>query len=163
SISGRVLNIPEEANWISLELASGKTPHRITSGSSSTISGNGKLDSRFQLGHLGSGFYRLYARASMNDKPLRSQVVELNLTDSNYEDVELVLAPGSEVTGVVEWAGKSSVRKSPAEKQTLRLRQVRNPFDYMQMQPAEIGPDGTFKVTDVFADLYQVAVEPLPE
>ena len=162
NISGRVVNIPDGAHTIGLELQSGPNPRRITTGNSGAMSDNGKPDGKFQFGHLSPGFYRFSASCRANEKLLRSQTVEITLTDSNYEDVDLVLAPGSEVTGVVEWAAGTAGNKPPSEKLTVKLRQTGNPFDW-QVRPAEIDANGVFKLPDVFADRYRVEVDPMPE
>ena len=164
SISGGVVNLPEGAHSFAIELNSGPNPHRITnSETNSLFFANGKPDGKFKFGRLNPGFYRLSASCVADGKQLHSQTVELNLTNSNYEHVELVLAPGAEITGVVEWVERSAAQKSHSEKQSLKLRQISNPSPYGQLQSADIRADGTFKISDVFADRYQVLVEPLPE
>ena len=164
SISGRVVNIPDGVHSLSLELDSGPNPHRMTSGSNNvTFSNNEKLDGKFQFGHLNPGFYRLSGSCVADGKPLRSQTVEVNLTDSHYQGVELVLAPGADVTGLVEWGERPSAQKSQSEKHSVKLRPISNPFAYIQMQLADISADGTFTLPNVFADRYKVEIDPMPE
>jgi hypothetical protein len=160
-IKGRVTNLPAGANSFAIGMVWGPNPHRITSGTSSGVAG--QIDGKFEFAHLSPGFYRLYAQCSSGDKKFQSAAVELTLTDSNADDVQLVLLSGAEVDGAVEWRGITGAQKLPAEKPTLKLQPLGFIGDFMLTRPADLNADGTFKIADVFPNRYRVVLEPLPE
>jgi hypothetical protein len=161
SIKGRVTNLPAGANSFGISMQWGPNSHRITSGTG--WSAGGQIDGKFEFAHLSPGFYRLYAQSALGDKKLQSSAVELTLTDSNADDVELVLLPGAEVDGAVEWRSIAGAQKLPAEKRSVKLQPLGFIGDSMLTRPTDLNADGTFKIADVFPNRYRVVLEPLPE
>jgi hypothetical protein len=116
---------------------------------------------KFQIGPLGSGDYLVYAQAFCNDLEWQSSMVGVTVADSNIEGMNLTLAPGADVTGKIEIAGKTG--KSPlGESLTVELRPIgTESFD--RLRTANVLPDGLFTIKNVFPERYRVQVSSLPE
>ncbi|HLJ27472.1 MAG TPA: carboxypeptidase-like regulatory domain-containing protein [Candidatus Angelobacter sp.] len=148
SISGTISGIPDGFSFVTAHAESG--PYNAAYTSTTEWE-----PSKFQIGHLGSAVYRVYARCKTGDRELQSQIVEIALTDSSVENVNLALEPGYDVTGSIEPLahGESrTVKLHPAGSRTLD-----------RYRTAEASPDGTFTIKNVFAERYRVEVDPLPE
>ena len=96
SISGEVFGIPDGVATMQLTLRSGPDRSHITSSSSqgNSVAGGAKLDGKFQFGHLGPGYYAIFANCKGGDQEMRTQIAEVTLRDSSVENLNLTLAPG---------------------------------------------------------------------
>ena len=123
----------------------------------------GTSQEKFEIAHLPSGEYEVYAHAqcaAAEDLRL-SSVVEVTLTDSNVEDLNLVLAPGANVSGTVEVSGRPA-KSSPGESWRVSLQPIAEAASWLRSQ-TDTAPDGSFTVKNIFAQRYRVDVSPLPE
>ncbi|HWZ45117.1 MAG TPA: carboxypeptidase-like regulatory domain-containing protein [Candidatus Saccharimonadales bacterium] len=115
----------------------------------------------FQIRHLAPGHYRILARCDAGGHKLESAIIELPLTDSNIENLILVLAPGAEVTGRIQWP-VPSLPPNKGKRATVTLDTVERQ-SFSHWQTGEVAPDGTFKISEVFPSRYRVQVQPLLE
>jgi Carboxypeptidase regulatory-like domain len=164
SISGTVAGIPDTALWAGLTMAWGPSASEIRSSRTQgwSASTRAALTDTFRLSHLEPGFYRIYARSASGGQELQSQVMEVSLTDASVEDLRLTLAPGSDVTGKVEWTEPSPSPAAQAGQRTVRLQQLGG-LSYGSSPTVEVAADGAFAIKNVFADRYRMVIEPLPE
>ena len=162
SIGGRIVDIPDDVHLVSVKLEYGPDARHLSSGSESSFFSNGKPDGKFRFPRLNPGFYRVFAVCNSDKKEMQSPILELNLSDSSYENIQLSLAPGSDVTGAVETPASSPATGARRERRTVTLRVVNSRSSY-GARSGEIATDGTFKIADVFPRRYRVSLEPLPE
>ncbi|HWX53304.1 MAG TPA: carboxypeptidase-like regulatory domain-containing protein [Verrucomicrobiae bacterium] len=163
SISGEIAGIPDGVSSVSLTTEQGTSLSKMhSSGTQGWSVINGKLDGKFMVGHLSSGFYRIYAHCTKGEQPLQSQIAEITLTDSSVENVSLTLAPGFEVSGTVKVLGALSA--APAVVRSVQL-QADGPSgpSYGPSYASEPVVNGGFRIRNVFAGRYRVLIEPLPE
>lgn len=161
SISGTISNIPENIHSVGIVLESGPRRGKIQSSFQSGMSFGGKPDGRFNFGHLTPGFYRI--SAFTQEGGLHSQTVEMMLINANAENIDLALAPGLEVTGVVELSGPAETGRHPLEKQMVRLKDAFGGFLDARSPKAEVAADGSFVMKSVAPGRYRVLMEPLPD
>jgi len=154
SISGDVLCIPNAAVSVRIKLERGSDP----SDTNHFTGWPAAPDGKFQVGHLPSGFYRINADCTAGGLELRSQIVEVTLTNFDVEGISLALTRGYDVTGMVELAGLPS----RGGKRTV-TPQVGGTFRPVRSHTGDVSADGAFRMKDVFPDRYRVLVEPLPE
>lgn len=126
------------------------------------VSREGKLEGKFQLGHLNPGVYRVYAHCRIGDHEMQSQPVDLTLSDSNVEGLNLVLAPGFEVAGTIEFSGNPQAPKPARENLTVQLHPAES-LRFDQLRVAGADAEGRFRIKDVFDQRYRVEVAPLPD
>jgi hypothetical protein len=169
NIGGEVMGIPEGALNMTLVLRQGsdRSYNNESRSEGRGVAEGMKLDGKFLYGHLGAGFYQIYATCTMGEQKWQSQVAEVTLTDSSIEGVNLTLALGFEVTGIVQLQGEG-----PAENLTVKLVSVSEAGGIgapgislagNNEGTSEPTADGGFRIRNVFADHYRVQVEPLPE
>jgi hypothetical protein len=115
---------------------------------------------KFLWSRVAPGTYRVSANCAADGFALRSQIVELTVTDSNVENLSLELARGpdiTDVTGKVEW---SAPEPTAAERKGLAVGLL------LEGNPngdrAEVAADGTFRIEHVFPQHYRLQVQPLP-
>ena len=106
-------------------------------------------DGKFTVNGLAPGLYRLRATQFSEGKELRSWPVEVQLDSSDENNVTLALRPGESVSGDVVFEGGTATPVS------IRL----NPDG----KGVDVGPDGKFRIEEVFAGRYSVGVAPMPE
>ncbi|HEY6273276.1 MAG TPA: carboxypeptidase-like regulatory domain-containing protein, partial [Terriglobales bacterium] len=162
SISGTIIGIPDDAMAVSLSIEWGPSADEIKSG----ISGGGGFSSShgsvrpFHLGHLSPGFYRISATSPSGGHEMRSRPVEISLTDSNVDNIQLTLMNGAEVTGNVVWAEPPSAKAAQDEGRRLILESLDSSFAY---ERATISATGSFTFQNVFPGRYRLKVDPMPE
>jgi hypothetical protein len=126
---------------------------------------------KFRFTRRAPGLYRVRAHCSAGDHILRSQALEVTLTDSNVENLSLTLARGPDIKdlmGKVEWTA-SSLRSPERKKTRTVILMDKNAFGSPPYRAAnsgyaaEVAPDGTFTIKGVFPDRYRVAIDPRPE
>ena len=111
----------------------------------------------FELRGLTPGSYVLIAQSWVEGKMYTARQ-PVDAGNTNVNDVELTLAGGVEVRGTVHVDG-------PANTPLGRLQVTLGPREMMRMgkQGAIVASDGSFKISDVPANLYSVAVFGMPE
>jgi hypothetical protein len=152
AISGLVTGIPEGGSGVSVMLQSG------TDGDSATgMQGRGiRQDGKFSFHGLQPGNYRIFARYTAANKELQSQMVDIRLDGGDSADVDLMLAPGGELSGSIEPGGVA-----PA-KRTVRLETV-GPVFSSSGRTGEVDENGAFRIGNVLPAKYRLHVDPLPE
>jgi hypothetical protein len=153
-ISGRVSGVPADAT--AQIHAEQDAPTGTSSISAGELPRIGEEHS-FVLGHLGSGTYHVYARCTAGDRELQSPFMDLTLTDSDIEDVNLVLEPGTDVTGKVEMPEKAT-----AEARQVKLHPAGSQL-FERYRVGDVASDGSFTIRNVFAERYRIEVDPMPE
>lgn len=155
SISGTVSGIPERGAP-SILVQRGNSAGQVTSSTTVTSEAGGK----FTVANAQPGYYRI--SASFYGQPrLASQVVEFQVDTVDVSNVDLVLAPGAEVSGAVEFEGDPP--GTVAEKRTVRLEAASGGFSPLQPTGGETDCKGAFRLEGVGAGKFRVKVEPLPE
>jgi hypothetical protein len=163
NIGGAVSGIPEGRPICSLWLGT----HNSNGGESSTETSltnwteKNQLNENFFIGRLSPGEYRISVRCQKNDDVWYSQIESITLSQSDVNNVSLVLAPAEDVTGVLEpnnlWHGPLA-----GAARTIRLEPEAGGL-YDRVSKAQVAPDGTFTLKQVATGRYRVAIEPLPE
>lgn len=153
-ISGTISGVPADATVeVHAELDSPTGTNSIAGGEIPRV-GDEHL---FVLGHLGSGTYHVYARCTAGTQELQSPLIDLTVTDSDIEDVNLVLEPGTDVTGKVEMPERTA-----AEAMQVKLHPAGSQL-FERYRVGDVAPDGTFTIRNVFAERYRIEVDPMPE
>jgi hypothetical protein len=116
----------------------------------------------FMIGGLPPGSYNVFAQSLPGRSRLQSQAVEVQLTAADVTNIQLQLAPGEALAGSLEVPGEPAA--APARKLTVKLESTEpgGPGTPETAQ-AEVGTDGSFRISAVFPGSYRVRVEPLPE
>jgi hypothetical protein len=119
---------------------------------------------KFQFLRLAPGAYRVHAECKAGSHMMRSQVIEMALTDSNVSNLVLTLAQGpdiKDIMGKAEWTASSLFSQERKANRTVLLLPItgyREP-----VRTADIFPDGNFILKDVLPDRYLLDVSPLPD
>jgi hypothetical protein len=118
---------------------------------------------KFEFAQLLSGEYQIYAhaRCTAPESDWLSSIADVTLTDSNVEDLSLVLVPGAGVTGTVEVSGKPA-KLLPGESWKVTLQPI-GKDTWLLRSGADTSPDGSFTVKNIFAQRYHLTVSPLPD
>jgi hypothetical protein len=112
----------------------------------------------FAFPELQPGAYRLFALHSFDKTRLYSQPVDVHLGGGDVTGVNLVLAPGGEITGKLEMAGGLG-----AEKVSVSLEGMAAGFFGGSNPSAEVDQTGGFRIADIAPGRYRVKVAPTPE
>jgi hypothetical protein len=156
NISGIVTGVPE-GERATVSLRSGESADALYNGNTSSAGQDGK----FSFPNLEPKYYRLVAQYSSGKVHLQSQSVDFHLTSADAAGVQLVLAPGEDLTGSLEVTGVPAGAAAP--KLSVHLDPADNyPSGNSQLTAAP-AKDGSFRIGDVFPARYRVRVEPLPE
>lgn len=154
SIAGTITGIPKDARDVGVTI---ETAQNSAIGITSSHGWFDRPDNQFSFDHLTSGTYHIYAHARAGEEELQSPVRELTVTDSDIEGISLPLQSGFELMGKIETSRKVT------EDQDLIVTLHSAGSGPPRYHRADIGPDGSFKIKNVFAERYQVEVEPLAE
>jgi len=110
----------------------------------------------FEIRAVSPGAYLLLATAA--DGALSSDVIAVNVTDTDVDQVRVSLQQTISVPARVSW--ESSPGTNPAD---LRIRLLRSNTEFDQQITARAAPDGLFTLEHVVPSAeYDVVVEPLP-
>jgi hypothetical protein len=157
TISGVVSGTPENER-ATVALRFGDKPDQFYNGRTMMAGPDGK----FAFTGLEAGYYRLTAQYSLGKTKLQSQAVELRLSGSDENNLQLALQPGGELTGTLALVGDGA--PGGAEKRTVRL-ETTDDFNYMGMEisPAAVDQAGAFRIINIPPGRFKVVVEPMPE
>jgi hypothetical protein len=112
-------------------------------------------DDTFEIRAVSPGTYLLLAY--LEDGSMSSDVVTVNVTDSDIDDLRLVMAPTLSVSGSVIQEGNPRANLS-----RLHIKLVRSTAEFDQTFDTVVAPDGTFTAYNIPPAEYDVAVGPLP-
>lgn len=150
---GVVAGIPDARGWADVHLVSRDPATQSTFQQTTQTGGDGK----FSFRNLRPGQYRMFARYTIDNKALMSQVVEFN-DAAPPVGVVLRLAPAPNVTGTLAFDAEDV----PEAKRTVQLRAL----EPVAMSPNPSGDTEArhaFRVAGVFPGRYRVTVRGLPE
>src|SRR5207302_6323121 len=100
---------------------------------------------RFTLPAAQPGFYRLWASVMSGKTQLVSPMVEMQIENADPPDVELVLAPGMDITGTLVMEGDPP--GAPEEKRTVRLESAGAGIgNILRQSGGEVGRDGAVHI-----------------
>jgi protocatechuate 3,4-dioxygenase beta subunit len=155
SISGIVRGMTDASNRPSVIDQWGPTAQMIRSSNSVSTDAEG----RFVIRDAQAGFHRLYA--VWYSKPqMASAPIEVQVGDAGVANLEITLAPTTEITGVVEAEGDPPGVDPP--KRNVRLEIV-NGMGMMQPYGGATDSKGGFSLSGLAASKYRVRVTPLPD
>jgi hypothetical protein len=155
SISGTVSGATEGPGGSMVMLQQGDDPWHIDTAGATGVGPDG----HFRLTNLQPGTYRLCAFYAFSETRLYSLPVDLRL-EGDVTGVNLVLAPGGEMTGKLEMAGDPW-----PEKLTVSLEPAQNGSMIMEESAlsADVDAAGAFRIGGIGPGRYRVKVLPLPE
>lgn len=121
-----------------------------------------KPDGQFTISGLTAASYRLIAVVHSAEAPLCSRSLGIDAGTAAQNGVNLALVRGEAIAGTLRIEGDPP-RIGPQEKLTVRL--VSDILDTVCPDPkkAEIGPDGAFRIDEVFPERHSVEISPMPE
>ena len=160
TITGTVTGLPQKGGRaMILLLGKAESRDEIRVAGQATAGQDGK----FTAAGLRPGTYRLLATAIGDGAglgpeigKLRQASLEVTLTSADIHGVNLILQAGESIAGQVAIEGEPA-KSAAAEKMVVYFGS-----DAMHLR-AEVGTDGSFKMTPVFPDTYRLEVLPLPE
>jgi protocatechuate 3,4-dioxygenase beta subunit len=158
TISGVVTGVPENGT-ANVMLRFGETEDEFH-----TARGTGAgSDGRFQFTGMQPGFYSVAASFSTGKTPLQSRAKKFHLESADETGIELVLAPGEDLSGKVEFTGDAVA--GDANRHTVRLEAAGWGDQYGQWESptVEVGADGSFHIAGVPPGKFNPVVEPMPE
>ena len=156
TISGVVSGIPEGAH-AAVMMRYGESAEKLNS-SNQTVA---PRDGKFTFRGLQPGFYRIFAQYSAGKTFLASQAVDVTLTSAD-ETLQLLLAPGGELTGTLEIAGDPK-GTAGGLKHTVRLDPLDANFGDTDSANGEVDAKGAFRIGRLAPGRFRAVVEPLPE
>jgi hypothetical protein len=149
-VSGRVVGMPQGAPEAYVTLSS-----REIGGAGSPL----KPDGSFELWGLDPGKYRLFAdwqapggQETTRGSRVSTAAVEIEVAESNVDNLELRVVPDSEIAGRLESEGDTP----PAPHRSVTLRQAGTAWTIGP--PAEVDADNTFRFEKVPAGKYDVGL-----
>jgi hypothetical protein len=154
SIGGVVTGATDAAGGTTVMLLQGDDPRHM-----GLASGSGSdRDGHFLLTNLQPGTYRLLAWHRNDKTNLYSQPMDVHLEGADVTNLNLVLAPGGELTGKLEMPGSPGTEK-------LSVSLELSPFGSFGEPPpsAEADQSGAFRIANIAPGTYGVKVTPMPE
>jgi hypothetical protein len=109
----------------------------------------------FEIRAVSPGSYLLLAFTA--DGSLCSDVVTLNITDSDIQGITLAMVPTLFVSGSLAQEGNARANLTK-----LRIKLLRSTTEFDQTFDTVAAPDGTFSLDQIPFAEYDVAVDPLP-
>ena len=157
TISGIVTGAPD-THGAQVMLRHGDTAEQLNDGRSTFAGPDGK----FTFTGMLPGYYSVVAVYSPGKITLQSRRATFHLV-SDETNLQLILAPGEDLTGSLELVGDAP--SGASEKHTVRLESADsfNPQGQAGMAAAEVGKDGSFRITNVPPGKFKAVVEPMPE
>jgi hypothetical protein len=153
-VSGTVSGFPGDVKNIELQLQSETGSFFRGAG---VVQGNGP----FRIWRLDPGKYRLFATAGYYERLLRTAPVDIEVAGSSIENVELRVVPPANLSGMVQFEDEQAKQpRSPDQPLTVDLREASGlDVDYGgRVEPAEVGPDGSFTFKNVQPDRYRIGL-----
>ncbi len=151
SLSGAVTGSPNRSAIVMLHVRTNTGTFQSFRGSGTDAAGN------FTIRGVPPGSYRIFAQYPPGK--LQSQVLEMQLSGADTGDVQLALRAGENVDGSVEVNGSAPTRRLTVKLEALEPNGPGTP----ETAPAEVGKDGTFRVSGVLAGRYRLRVGTLQE
>lgn len=150
-VSGKVIGMPADAanrNLTLDEAASGGW-----GGWGITLRRNGS----FEFWRLDPGKYALRADWTAPDgSPVHTAIVNIEIAGSNVDNIELRVAPDSDIPGRIEYENDAAREASNAKS----LITLLNGAVESEIEPATVDKDGAFQLRKVPAARYKVAISP---
>jgi hypothetical protein len=154
SIGGVVTGATDAAGGTTVMLLQGDDPRHM-----GLASGSGSdRDGHFLLTNLQPGTYRLLAWHRNDKTNLYSQPMDVHLEGADVTNLNLVLAPGGELTGKLEMPGSPGTEKLSVSLELLAFRSFGEP-----PPSAEADQSGAFRIANIAPGTYGVKVTPMPE
>jgi len=150
-ISGTLSGFPAGARDVEVVLAGEGRIIRAEDGKAGT----------FEFSKVLPGGYRVYAKCRAGDETLWSDGVDVNLTGSSADFLQLALLRGFELTGVV----KGLPEARGGEDRIITLFPVRedwNNYDERRVD-GTIAGDGTFRIGGLLAGVYEVQISEMDD
>ena len=155
-VSGKVIGVPPEALGVNLAFSQ--------TNSSRSMSGL-KKDGTFAIWNVDPGKYFLTARWNSGDQTVQTAPVNIEIGQSNIENIELRVVPPSDISGRVVFEDEQArpqptPQNQPAQqgntrRPRLELRTV-DPGVYADPVASDVAEDGSFHLTGVKAARYRV-------
>ena len=121
-------------------------------------------DGHFRLPNMQPGAYRLYALHLFGKPVLYSLPVDLRLEGGDATGVNLVLAPGGELTGKLETVGGPGTEKLSVSLEPMQMGLIQLSAAFGDVTPStEIDSGGAFRISGVAPARYRVQVTPMAE
>ena len=150
-ISGTVLNVPENLR--------SSTKVELTGGSGRQVVRIGP-EMRFTIWRIQPGHYQLFAEcADTKGKYLHSAPVEITITNTSIEGLNLPLSPPFELAGQVNMEGGAQLPELKGRASVI-LRPL-GALEHMLVH-GELAADGSFRLNEVFPARYYLVAEGLP-
>ena len=116
-------------------------------------------DSHFEIKDLVPGKYIVWADVwELPERKRWGGARQIELTDSSLDDVQIRVFPGHDLTGRIELSGGKKIESNRVQVQLDPRNDSNYGFAY-----ANVKADGTFLLTDVKQDAYDISVAGLPE
>jgi hypothetical protein len=174
-VAGRVTGAPEGIKQMSVML--------LQSGSYSNSGSQVKPDGSFELWRVAPGKYAAMAMANSAGDVLRSVAVDLDVAESDIENIELRMLAPEDIKGQLEFDDENAkprpnrqqtgqqqtapnspnapTAQQPAQQPIHRIY-LRDSNNMLPFKTADIGDDGSFTVERVAAGKYQVSIGGYP-
>ena len=175
-IAGKVSGAPQGIKQISVMLQQG--------GSFGAAGAQAKPDGSFEIWRVVPGKYTAIAMANDAGGVLRSVPVDLDIAESDIENIELRMLPPEDIKGQLEFADENAkprpprqqpgqqsgqqqtpqtapTAQQPVQQQVHRIY-LRDPSNMAPFKTADIADDGTFMLEKVAAGKYQVSIGGYP-
>jgi hypothetical protein len=145
-VSGKVLGVPPETRGLSLRFNQiyGARP----------VSGSVRKDGSFEFWNVDPGRYFLSAMFFSANQMVQTAPVNLDIGQSNIENVEVRVVPPSDMQGQIVFEDEQARPQPNAPKPKLEVRTV----DPVSAAPtvSDVAPDGTFRLNGVAPARYRV-------
>ncbi|MCU1235270.1 MAG: carboxypeptidase regulatory-like protein [Candidatus Solibacter sp.] len=144
-VSGRVVGVPPEQRGV--ELAFGQTTGaRAMSGM--------KKDGTFEVWNVDPGKYFLTARWFNGNQRMQTAPVNVEIGESNLDNIELRVIPPSDISGQVVFEDEQA--RPPAQKPAKVELGTVDPGMFVDRAASDVGADATFQWNGVRAARYRV-------
>jgi hypothetical protein len=178
-VAGRVTGAPEGIKQMSVMLLQG--------GNYANTGTQAKPDGSFELWRVAPGKYAAMAMANSAGDVLRSVAVDLDVAESDIENIELRMLAPEDIKGQLEFGDENAKPRPPrqqtgqqqttqaspsaptaqqpaqsATQQAIHRIYLRDPNNMLPFKTADIGDDGSFTVERVAAGKYQVSIGGYP-
>jgi hypothetical protein len=175
-LAGKVSGAPEGIKQISVQLQQ--------NGSYGAGGAQVKPDGRFEMWRVGPGKYTIVASANNAGDFVRSVPVEIDVAESDIENIELRMLPPEDVKGQLDFDDEMAKPRAPQQRpgqqqtpqtapnapsaqrpqgqQPMRRIMLRDTNNMGQMKMSDVAEDGSFTLEKVAAGKYQVILNGYP-